>query len=119
HDWRGIYTRRYTYSFSVESKNPSWWKPANADPDSFNRLFDRRADPLEMHNLNRDPKHKALREGLHERALGWMKKFDDTGLSYADVVSKVELEEDLVYDKQRQLTRKGGGRLKGRPIDYL
>lgn len=118
HDWRGVYTRRYSYSFSVEMRNPNWWT-ADREPDSFNRLFDRQADPLELKNLYHDPKHKAVRQSLHERALAWMKQFADAGLSYADIVSKVELEEDLVYDRQRQLTRKGGGRLKGRPVDYL
>jgi arylsulfatase A-like enzyme len=118
HDWRGIYTRRYSYSYLVNTNTPNWWN-AGRDPDSHNRLFDRQADPLEMKNLFHDPAHKELRRSLHEKTLTWMKKFGDTGLSYPDIVSKVEVDEDLAIDRTRELTHKGAGRLKGRPIDHL
>ncbi len=119
HDWRGIYTRRYTYSFAVPSDVPNWWLSQDAPPDSYNRLYDRQSDPLELRNLFHEPAYQELKERLHAQTLAWMKKFGDEGLSYSAVVSKVEDEEDLSYDKQRMLTRKGNGRLKGRPIDFV
>jgi arylsulfatase A-like enzyme len=119
HDWRGVYTPRYTYSFPVPTQNSSWWNQPDHLPSTLSRLFDRESDPLEKDNLFHNPAHRALRDRLHEQTLAWMKKFDDTGLSYADIVSKVEFEEDLELDRQRMLLRQGRGRLKGRPIDYL
>lgn len=119
HDWRGVYTPRYTYSFAVPTKNPSWWNQPNFVPETVNRLFDRENDPLEMKNLFHDPAHRKLKDRLHEQTLAWMKRFQDTGLSYADIVSRVEMEDDLEVDKRRMLTREGRGLLKGRPLDYL
>lgn len=120
HDWRGIYTSRYTYSFSVPTENPSWWNQvAGHNSASHDRLFDREADPLEMKNLFHDPAHRKLRDRLHEQTLAWMSKFRDKGLSYADIVSRVEYEDDLAIDRERRLTARGKGRLKGRPIDFL
>lgn len=120
HDWRGLYTDRYSYSFAVSTQNPSWWNQnPGRDPDSHNRLFDRDADPLEKNNLYHQPKHRKLRDRLHEQALAWMKRFRDTGLSYADIVSRVEHEKDLELDRKRILTRNGEGKLKGRPVDFL
>ena len=119
HDWRGIYTRRYTYSFTVPSDTPNWWHTIDAPAESFNRLFDRQSDPLEMRNLFHEPAYQGLKKKLHAQTLAWMKKFEDDGLSYAAIVSKVEDEADLIYDKQRLLTQKGNGLLKGRPIDFL
>jgi hypothetical protein len=89
----------------------NWWHTTDQNPESFNRLFDRKNDPLEMRNLFYDPAYAGLKKKLHEQTLAWMKKFGDNGLSYAAVASKVEEEEDLQYDKQRLLTqKKGNGR---------
>lgn len=119
HDWRGVYTRRHTYSFAVPTKNSSWWNQPSHDPASMNKLFDRDADPLEKRNLFHDAAHRKLREQLHEQALAWMKRFNDAGLSYPDIVGQVEFPGDLEVDRQRLLPRQGAGRLKGRPIDFL
>jgi arylsulfatase A-like enzyme len=120
HDWRGVYTDRYTYSFSVPTSNPSWWNQVNGhDSETHNRLFDREADPLEKRNLFNDPAHRKLRDRLHQQTLAWMSKFHDRGLSYADIVTRLEYEDDLTADRERRLLRSGTGRLRGRPIDFL
>lgn len=120
HDWRGVYTPRYTYSYAVPAKTPNWWNQLpGRDPESHNRLYDRHADPLEKKNLYHDSSHRKLRDSLHEQTLAWMKKFGDTGLSYPEIVSRAEHEDDLALDRRRMLTRNGNGKLKGRPIDFL
>jgi arylsulfatase A-like enzyme len=120
HDWRGVYTDRYTYSFSVPTKNPSWWNQvAGHDSETHNRLFDREADPLEMRNLFYDSAHSKLKDKLHQQALDWMARFRDEGLSYPDIVSRLESADDLAADREKRLSRNGTGRLRGRPIDFL
>lgn len=120
HDWRGVYTKRYTYSFSIFTDSPSWYNDSKAPPDNFNRLFDRQTDPLEMRNLFHDPASQSLRQELHRQTLAWMKKFGDDGWSYPDIVSRAMVPEDLAFDRLRELTRPGGeARLKGPPINYL
>jgi len=68
-DWRGLYTRRHTYSFGPDGKR-------------FDRLYDRKADPWEQHNLFADAGHAALREKLHAQTLEWMRRFDDRLVPY-------------------------------------
>ena len=87
--------------------------------DSFNRLFDRQSDPLEKRNLFGNPAYQGLQKQLHSQTLRWMKNFEDDGLPYAAIASKVLDAEDLSLDQQHLLTRKGNGRVKGRPIDLL
>jgi arylsulfatase A-like enzyme len=120
HDWRGLYTPRYTYGYAVPSPAPNWWnRNPGRDPESHNRLYDRDTDPLEKNNLFHNPAYRKLRDDLHRQTLDWMKKFGDTGLAYPEIVSRCEHEEDLDLDRRRMLTRSGAGKLKGRPIDFL
>jgi len=119
HDWRGVYTRRYTYPFSLTTDNPRWYNK-NSPPEGFNRLFDLDVDPLEMNNLYDNAQSKALRDDLHRQALHWMNKFNDQGWSYPEIVEAAMLPEDLVFDKKLGLARPGGeGRMRGRPLDFL
>jgi arylsulfatase A-like enzyme len=128
HDWRGVYTRRYTYSFYVPTNSPSWWSGGperwktnpHMSPPQLNCLFDRQADPLEMHNLYDDPGSQALREKLHRQTLVWMEKFGDKGWSYPEIATRAVVPEDLVNDRRCALALPGGeGRLRGRPIDFM
>lgn len=88
-------------------------------PERFNRLYDRKTDPLEKRNLFPEPSHAGLKKKLHAETLAWMKKFGDAGLPYQTILEKCAEEETLKLDRQRQLTRAGTGRLKGRPIDFV
>ena len=124
HDWRGVYTKSYTYSFSIPTNDPSWWNSVpwntNVTPFNFGRLYDRQTDPMELHNLYNDSASQTLRSDLHKLALEWMKKFGDKGWSYPEIVKAAMFPEDLAFDSLYTLTRTGGeGRLLGRPIDFL
>ena len=101
-DWRGIYTRRYTYSFGPDGKR-------------FNRLYDRRTDPHEQTNLYDDPDHRALRDRLHEQTLAWMKTFDDPFVPYQTMLRKVARRPRADGKMYRAKT----GALKGRPVDLI
>jgi arylsulfatase A-like enzyme len=68
--WRGIYTRRYTYSFG----EPGQPKSAALN---WNTLYDRGRDPYEQNNLFDSPSHSSVREKLHRQTLDWMEKFHD------------------------------------------
>jgi hypothetical protein len=89
-------------------------------PKQLNCLFDRQADPLELHNLYDDPDSQALREDLHRQTLAWMEKFGDKGWSYPEIATRAVVPEDLVNDRRCALALPGGeGRLRGRPIDFM
>jgi arylsulfatase A-like enzyme len=79
-NWRGVYTRRYTYSASV------------TDPDGdspFNILYDRQTDPMETRNLFHTPEFDTLRKKLHAQTLSLMKEHGDQGLSHDEIVQQV------------------------------
>ncbi len=101
-DWRGIYTKRFTYSFGPDGKR-------------FNRLYDRETDPHEQRNLYADPAQRELREKLHARTLAWMKTFGDPNLPYAKMLQAVARQPA----KDGRMARSRDGSLKGRPADLL
>lgn len=117
-NWRGVYTRRYTYAFDVSEKE--------IGPDGlyagrkrYACLYDHDTDPRETTNLFDDPKHKAIRDKLHAMTLEWMKKFGDTGLTLRELSTRVMVPEDLGDDPARGDGAFGQGRLKGSPLDVL
>ena len=73
----------------------------------------------ELHNLFDAPEHRATREKLHAKAVGWMKQFGDTGLPFTELVKRVMVAEDIGPDPGRGDGPFGQGRLKGRPLDVL
>lgn len=83
-NWRGVYTRRYTYSFSVTD-------PEEESP--FNILYDRKTDPHETRNLFHNPEYYAVREKLHGRTVHLMKCHNDEGLSHDEVLRQVQRKE--------------------------
>ena len=117
-NWRGVYTRRYTYSVALhepaESHIPGGRK-------TFNVLYDRQVDPWETRNLFDDPAATELREKLHGQTLGFMKSFGDAGLDCRDIIRQVVREEDLPAVQGPLSARPDGaeGRLKGCPVDLL
>ncbi len=117
-NWRGIYTRRYTYS--VEFSAPDRVNRAD-NGDTFNVLYDRQADPRETRNLFHDPASAALRQRLHQQTLDLMKRFGDAGLSNHEILRRVVREDDLPDVLTAPGKRPAGweGRLRGRPVDIL
>jgi len=117
-NWRGIYTRRHTYAFTVDADGNET-RHRGYPPSLLNCLYDREADPHEMTNRFHSPEHGAVRRRLHEEALAWMQRFGDTGLPYGKVFETVLVPEDAAIEKNQGLQSQGNGRLKGRPIDLL
>ncbi len=117
-NWRGIYTKRYTYAFDLSEKDIGE-DALSAGRPRYACLYDREADPHEMRNLFDAPEHAALREKLHAQTLAWMKKFGDTGVLVKELTRQVMVDEDIGPDPGRGDSPFGQGRLKGRPIDLL
>jgi arylsulfatase A-like enzyme len=116
-NWRGVYTKRYTYSESLH--DPS----AGEAPGRrvFDVLYDRQADPAESRNLFDDPASAGIRRQLHEQTHALMARFGDTGLSADEIIRRVVRDEDLaaVLTPPAKRPRGWEGRLKGRPVDIL
>lgn len=117
-NWRGIYTRRYTYSVSLHDPSEAN-TPGGAK--TFNVLYDREADPWETRNLFGTPEAAAIQQQLHAQTLAQMRRFGDDGLRADEIIRRVVREDDLALTKLPPPKRPPGweGRLKGRPIDVL
>jgi uncharacterized protein (TIGR02145 family) len=94
--WRGVYTNRYTFAFD-ELANHS---------QSYNVLYDRIKDPLQMNNLFYSAGYKSVRDSLFQVTLEWMNKFEDTMISDADMTN-------ICGDAETT------GILPGRPVDLI
>ncbi len=101
-DWRGVYTRRYTYSFGP-------------DGERFNRLYDRRSDPYEQRNLFDDSACEDVRRQLHILTLHWMAGFGDR------FVRCEQLHEHCLQTPATpgRVYRERSGAVKGRPIELV
>jgi arylsulfatase A-like enzyme len=117
-NWRGLYTHRYTYGYSVSDNQDS-----GLDPDTIrNCLYDRDIDPHEMHNLYFQSDFADLKTTLHQKTLKWMKKFDDTGLEYDTILRAVMDTDEYALKNSSGAWHEGSGStgaLKGRPIDFI
>ncbi|MGA1531032.1 MAG: sulfatase [Kiritimatiellia bacterium] len=78
--WRGVVNRRFTYSTG-----------------SFQSLFDREKDPLQMRNVYDDPEYAGVQAELHAATLAWMKEYgDDLDLAAVPVTQKSQNPYQLV-----------------------
>lgn len=102
--WRGVYTHRYTYSFGEPNQQFSW-----------DTLYDRQRDPWEQKNLFGVPDHRALQRQMNDLARSWMRKFDDTFASHAELM-RVCFNTDT---KEPVVRFSKDGRVPGRPVDLL
>jgi len=118
-DWRGVYTRRYTYAFDTSGGTRSWYRRQyfnKPDGVGWNCLWDHERDPAQMHNLyESEPR---LRKRLHEESREWMRRFADTGTPYERVLERVFTPEDRASLGTHDL-RTFSGVLRGRPVDLL
>lgn len=120
-DWRGLYTRRFTYSFDTGAGTQSWYRRqffSNPPGIQWNCLWDRDADPAEKQNLYGSTDHARSRRHLHDLSIDWMKRFQDRGWSYQTITEAVFTPEDRELLRER----KGynfSGVLKGRPVELL
>ncbi|MFB3828295.1 MAG: sulfatase [Bryobacteraceae bacterium] len=120
-DWRGVYTRRYTYSFDTGKGGWSLYResyfqqPGNI---SWNCLYDRETDRWEQRNLFGSAAHRRLRARLHEQSLAWMRRFGDPGLPHEVLSRCVYRAEDVALQRARGFGR-ASGILRGRPADLI
>jgi len=117
-NWRGIYTRNYTYAFDLSNREIGQ-DAVTADRARYACLYDHNADPRELHNLFDATEHRTQRETLHARTLAWMKQFGDTGMPFKDLQKRVMVAEDIGPNPGRGDGPFGEGRLQGRPLDVL
>jgi len=116
-DWRGIYTRDYTYAFTLDGGSP---EPHAITAGWLNQnvLYSHKDDPFELNNLFLNPDYKNVKETLHKKSLQWMKKFRDDSFIFKETIQKI-----LGTDDSKAYT--GGkpknfeGALLGRPIELL
>lgn len=94
--WRGVYTKQFTFAFDELSNHPQ----------TYNVLYDRLKDPLELNNVFYSANYKSIRDSLFQLTIEWMKKFDDPMISDADMLS-------ISGDAETS------GVLPGRPVDLI
>ncbi len=120
-DWRGVYTRRFTYSFDNSAGHRLLYRELYfAEPRglSWNCLYDRESDPWELKNLYGSPEHARLQRRLHDQARAWMERYGDGGLPYERIASAVYSGEDREHARNQRWS-KMSGLLKGRPAELL
>lgn len=117
-NWRGVYTRRHTYSVALHDPDEAG---VPGGRKTFDVLYDRQADPAETRNLFDAPDAADLRAKLHAQTLEMMRRFADGGLRSSEIIRRVMTDEDLAVVQMPLARRHEGwnGRLKGRPIDLL
>jgi arylsulfatase A-like enzyme len=104
-NWRGVYTRDYTYSVT---------SPTDPRPP-YEVLFDKRKDPRQMQNLFGSPEHKSVQDRLHALTLDWMDRFDDSFLDYRTLMQICFGQNTVPTIRDPMST----GVLPGRPIDLI
>jgi arylsulfatase A-like enzyme len=77
--WRGVYTKDWTYAYSLNPNLNRIQGGALADV-----LFDHQKDPHQLINLFEDPDMVSKQVELHQLTHRWMEKFNDHGYSMAD-----------------------------------
>ena len=104
-NWRGVFTERYTFAFDEMNETNDF--PCNV-------LYDRNIDPFQQHNLFYNPNYADIRLELLEKAIAWMKTYEDP------MISRSELLELCGVDHSPKLDGKGKtGELFGRPADLI
>ncbi len=104
-DWRGVFTRRYTYAFA---------RPGSTPELCWDVLYDREQDPHQQKNLFDDREYANVKADLHHLACGWLERFDD------DIIDCETLMTEICGLPEGNQCRPGmTGELPGRPIDVI
>ncbi len=86
HNWRGIYTRRFTYAFSTDPNADSEKLPNTDTTHSRFVLYDRKKDRWEMSNMYNHPSYSRYRNRLANATYKWMKKTGDPNMPYQKII---------------------------------
>lgn len=121
-DWRGIYTRRYTYCFDTSKPGgDALYRQAHfRQPEglSWNCLYDREKDPWEQRNLFDSPAARAVQNRLHQQTMKWMEQLGDPCRPYDDLIRSSFRPEDIEARRAGKFI-KPSGVLLGRPSERL
>jgi arylsulfatase A-like enzyme len=122
-DWRGVYTRRYTYAFDTyRPGGDALYREAyfrHPEHLRWNCLYDRERDPWELRNRYGDPSAARVQKRLHEQATEWMRRLGDPGVSYDAVLRASMTAEDLALRKTGKYFAQRSGILRGQPAALL
>jgi arylsulfatase A-like enzyme len=100
--WRGVYTRRWTYSVDNVDRSPQGLAMIESDRGAtvllrrFDTLYDRDTDPDQLVNLfglrERAGRrgHVAVAAQLHRLTLDWMARFDDAFPTQVELAARAE-----------------------------
>ena len=94
--WRGVYTKRYTFSFEniertrdISSRFGSDLPDRRTYTQNYNVLYDRETDPLQLNNLVNSTEHIPLLMELTEATHDWLDVFHDPFVSYKRLIETV------------------------------
>lgn len=99
--WRGVYTRRHTFAIEQIERTPDLQTQLGSDhfirrryTPSYNVLYDREADPLQVNNLINSTESIPLAMDLTEATHAWCRRFRDPFLSYKRLIDTVGSRDD-------------------------
>ena len=102
--WRGIYTRRYTYSIQNDITGSV----------NFNTLYDKQVDPAQQNNLFGSLHYRKIQAYLHQLTEAWLNRFNDPFVDSKTLLHVCFGTTNITLHKPGQT-----GKLPGRPIDLL
>jgi arylsulfatase A-like enzyme len=85
HNWRGVYSRRYTYAFCTDPAGDPEILPHSDTVHSRFVLYDRKRDHWEMRNLYHQPGYAMVRKRLASVTSRWMSETGDPDMPYRKI----------------------------------
>lgn len=111
--WRGVYTRRWTYSFENIDRSPRGLARVGGDLGrevllrGFDTLYDHDEDPNQFYNLFGQAgwigDYRETQRELHELTLKWMERYQDPFPNQTELRERVGPSEDRPLDALRPL----------------
>lgn len=99
--WRGVYTRQHTFALEQIERTPDLQDRLGSDlfdqrdyTPSYNLLYDREADPLQLANLINSTPHIGVARELTALTHDWCRKFRDPFFSYERMMRKIGSEQN-------------------------
>ena len=90
HNWRGVYTQRYTYSFCTDPENDPEKIQKSDTTHSRYILYDRKRDHWEVKNLYDHPGYKRVLRKLNTATKRWMSETGDQNMPYLKIAAAIK-----------------------------
>jgi arylsulfatase A-like enzyme len=90
HNWRGVYSRRYTYAFCTDPENDPEKLPHSDTSYSRFLLYDRKWDQWEDRNLYHHRRYSRIRKKLASATIRWMKETGDPDMPYSKIAAIIK-----------------------------